>query len=203
VHGASLFSSFFTLFLKYFFRYPGLMDNEGANRLELRAPLLYTRSPDLAPFKADPGRPAGERLFCFALDETQAKSIEPDPKNFLGPLLAAGRDAGGVGAAETGAAGETLELPRGHYLFAQERDPSGGLPGKDEVITLAIEVQKDGLWERLPLEGRLYLRYLYEDGAMVTQVFRPYRALGPQGFHHVADIVTVGNLLSCLNNKDQ
>jgi hypothetical protein len=173
VHGASLFSPFFTLFLKFFFRYPGLMNNEGANRLELRAPLLYTRSPDLVPFGPEADR---ERLFCFALDETQGKSIEPDPAAFLGPLLAAGYEpsAATANAAETGSR-ETLELPRGHYLFAQERrTPPNGPPGRDEVISMAIEVQKDGLWERLSLEGRLYLRYLYEDGSIVTQVFRPY-----------------------------
>jgi hypothetical protein len=169
VQGALLFSRFFTLFLNFFFHYPLAMQNEGANRLELRAPLFYSRDP--LPFP--PGdATSGELLFCFALDEAQAHSIEPDPASFLGPLLAAGRSAGSSGHDEGD--GETLELPRGHYLFAQERRDRP--LEKDEVILMAIEVQKDGLWERLTLEGRLYLRYLHEDGSAVTQIFRPYRA---------------------------
>jgi hypothetical protein len=151
------------------------MENEGANRLELRAPLRYVR--DLSPVPwgsgGDPGK-YRERLFCFAIDETQAQSIEPDPAAFLGPLIAGGYEA----AARSAEGQETIELPQGHYLFAQERRAwsSGPPPSfeRDEVVLMAIEVQKDGLWERLTLEGRLYLRYLYEDGAMVAQVFRPY-----------------------------
>jgi hypothetical protein len=40
---------------------------------------------------------------------------------------------------------------------------------------MAIETQKDGLWERLEPDSRLYLRFLTEDGRELTQVFRPYR----------------------------
>jgi hypothetical protein len=39
---------------------------------------------------------------------------------------------------------------------------------------MAIEQQKDGLWEQLRLGNHLYIRYLFEDGSPVTQVFRPY-----------------------------
>jgi hypothetical protein len=39
---------------------------------------------------------------------------------------------------------------------------------------MAIEQQKDGLWERLKPGNRLYLRILSEDGSPVTQLFRPY-----------------------------
>jgi hypothetical protein len=58
-------------------------------------------------------------------------------------------------------------------VFAQER----AFLGREEVIQMAAEIQKDGLWERLRLENRFYVRYLYEDGGVVTQVFRPYRSL--------------------------
>jgi hypothetical protein len=104
-------------------------------------------------------------FFCFDIDEAQGQSIEPDPPAFLGPLAAAGSaprspaDPGG-----------SLELPRGRYLFAQER----AFLGREEVIRMAVEIQKDGLWERLRLGNRLYVRYLYEDGGPVTQIFRPY-----------------------------
>jgi hypothetical protein len=153
------------LFFNKKFSYPVFMDHEGAKRLELRAPLLFTPDPLLLPFRY--GGEVQELLFCFALDETQGCSIEPDPARFLGPLISAGH------AAESGQE-HTLELPRGRYIFAQEREALG----KDGVISMAIEVQKDGLWERLRLEGRLYLRYLREDGKPVTQVFRPYQVTG-------------------------
>jgi hypothetical protein len=86
-----------------------------------------------------------------------------DPESSEGPENPA---AGGRTAP-----GETLELPRGRYLFAQKREALD----RDAVIGLAIEVQKDGLWERLEPEENLYVRFLYEDNAAVTQIFRPYQ----------------------------
>jgi hypothetical protein len=145
------------------------MDNEGARRLELRAPLLFIPDPLLVPFRY--GGEARETLFCFTLDEAQSRVIEPDPQAFLGPLAGAGYAAGPGQSPD--AKTDVLELPQGHYVFAQEREALG----EAEVLLMAIEVQKDGLWERLQLEGRLYLRYLREDGKAVTQVFRPYKAL--------------------------
>jgi hypothetical protein len=64
-----------------------------------------------------------------------------------------------------------MELPRGRYLFAQERS----FLDREAVLCMAVEMQKDGLWERLCLENRLYLRYLGEEGQAVTQLFRPLR----------------------------
>jgi hypothetical protein len=147
-------------------------------RLELRAPLFYQEDRDLVPWKPekpDPGDPepawppagTGERLFCFAVDAVQGRSIEPDPTRLLGALLAAGRLAAGPGEP----AG-SLELPAGSYLFAQQREALN----REAFIGMAVELQKDGLWERLELGDRLYLRYLSEDGKMVTQAFRPCRA---------------------------
>ncbi|MDR3147354.1 MAG: hypothetical protein LBU00_03130 [Treponema sp.] len=156
------------------------MNEEGARRLELLNPLLYHGRADLLPFPRvaeapgaeEPGKTEwGERLFCFAIDEAQSRRIDPEPGAFLGPLLAAGYLEAADGGEGTAFGGETVELPRGRYLFAQKREALD----KEAVIDLAIEVQKDGLWERLRLEASVYLRYLYEDGAAVTQVFRPYR----------------------------
>jgi hypothetical protein len=142
------------------------VQEEGAKRLELLAPLRYAPAPGLVPFPAtapriQPGE-GQELLFCFGIDGAQGQSIEPEAPALLGPLLAAG--------ASPPAPGGNLELPRGRYLFAQER----AFLGRDGVIRMAVEVQKDGLWERLRLENRLYVRYLYEDGGPVTQIFRPY-----------------------------
>jgi hypothetical protein len=148
------------------------MQEEGARRLELLAPLFYTPAADLDPFPRGTG-PWGaaegrEFLFCFDIDGPQGRSIEPEPPALLGPLRAAGfaEIADSPGRPEGG-----LELPRGRYLFAQERT----LLDREAVIRAAVEMQKDGLWERLCLENRLYLRYLREDGAVVTQLFRPYK----------------------------
>jgi hypothetical protein len=146
------------------------VQEEGARRLELLAPLPYIPAPDLIPFhdgtgpRVPPGAEGEEYFFCFNISEAQGQIIEPDPPAFLGPLLAAGF------APPSGCPGGGLELPRGRYLFAQERT----FLGREEVIRAAVEIQKDGLWERLCLENCLYVRYLYEDGGTVTQLFRPY-----------------------------
>ncbi|MDR1971057.1 MAG: hypothetical protein LBQ46_03970 [Treponema sp.] len=150
------------------------MREEGARRLELLNPLFYIPAPELDPFpcgegflksgrRGEGGPAGGERLFRFGINGAQGQSIEPDPALFLGPLEAAGY------AAPPPSPGG-MELPPGRYLFAQERT----LLGRSAVILAAIEMQKDGLWERLSLEGILYLRYLFEDGGEVTQLFRPY-----------------------------
>jgi hypothetical protein len=159
------------------------VNEEGARRLELLSPLLYQGRADPDPFSHRP-RGREEWLFRFAIDKAQGQSIEPEAGLFLGPLCAAGRletgpkDGagpvfGGAGAEgpEAGEVPGEVPLPRGRYLFAQKREALG----REAVIDLAIEVQKDGLWERLRLEDHFYLRYLYEEGSAVTQVFRPYR----------------------------
>jgi hypothetical protein len=147
------------------------VQEEGAKRLELLAPLFYIPAPELIPLRQGTGPqiPRGREdcLFCFTINEAQGQSIEPDPPALLGPVSAAGY---GSPAPEPGGG---LELSPGHYLFAQERASLG----REELICLAVEMQKDGLWERLRLENRLYVRYLYEDGETVTQLFRPYAPL--------------------------
>lgn len=155
-------------------------------RLKLGAPLFYREIPAKLP--ADSGFApfqyairAGELLFCFDLDPAQSRSIEPDPAALLGLLVFAGQVEGDAMQDEAPISGQQgypaqhdrsrrLELPAGNYLFAQERDALN----REECIKMAIEVQKDGLWERLVPADRLYVRYLFEDGRAVTQVFRPY-----------------------------
>jgi len=131
-------------------------------RLDLRAPLLYTETPGLDAFDCPPpSEEATEFLFCFELDQEQSQSIEPDPEKFLEGLVFSGKNVQNQNKGD-------LELPAGLYLFAQQR----GVIGREECMALAIEQQKDGLWEKIKLGNRLFLRYLYEDGSPVTQLFR-------------------------------
>jgi hypothetical protein len=158
------------------------MDGSSLVKLNLLAPLFYTEAPDLAPFTyaADKTSATGknaaglheEQLFCFALDPAQCRSIEPDPQCLLGDLIFAGCSTGGA-STESAAAGP--QLPAGLYLFTQQREALE----REECIALAVEQQKDGLWERFRPENRLYVRYLFEDGKAVTQIFRPVPRLQP------------------------
>ena len=131
-------------------------------RLYLHAPLYYERAPELSPFERDvpTGESAPELLFCFTLNEEQAQSIEPETEHLLGELLFAGKGDG---------KGDVL-LPAGQYVFSQRRSALD----REGCLALAVEQQKDGLWERLKLENRLYIRRLFEDGSPVTQLFRPF-----------------------------
>jgi hypothetical protein len=152
-------------------------------KLHLQSSLYYRRDDSLEPFDGIPGRanmlPGSEFLFAFTLDPVQAQSIEPDRGQFPGQLLFRGlSEASGVpgqpASPELPARGDQADrivLPRGIYLFAQVRE----LLNREDFIDMAIEVQKDGLWERYTPDSRLYLRYLYEEASPVTQIFRPLR----------------------------
>jgi hypothetical protein len=149
------------------------MNEQGLIRLELCSPLVYVSKPELKPFSCAENRsqndfPLGEQLFCFELDAQQGRSIEPDREHFLGRLLFAG--LGQIdNAYEPSQASERVTLPTGFYLFTQKRQALD----REACIDMAIEQQKDGLWERLAPAGVLYIRYLFEDAKPVTQVFRP------------------------------
>ena len=128
-------------------------------RLNLLSPIHFSHGDRLDPF--NPGLGDGEKLFCFDLDETQNLSFEPDKARLLGNQVFGGANR---------------ELPKGDYLFAQERE----ILSREEIISLAAEIQQEGLWQRLIPGKRLYLRYLYEDGSWVTQLYRPYtESMGP------------------------
>ncbi|MDR0456840.1 MAG: hypothetical protein LBH20_09185 [Treponema sp.] len=131
-------------------------------RLDLRAPLEYEETPGLIPFQRLPSadETAEELLLCFELDREQAGRIDPDADCFLGKLVFSG----------TGGGQGKVQLPAGLYLFDQQRRALD----RQDCVDMAIEQQKDGLWEQLRLENRLYIRYLFEDGSPVTQIFRPY-----------------------------
>jgi hypothetical protein len=138
-----------------------IMEEAPLVRLDLRAPLEYEEAPGLVPFACPPAAEAvPELLFCFELDREQAGRIDPEAGRFLGELVFSGKGDGKQGK---------IQLPAGLYVFAQQRRALS----REECVSMAIEQQKDGMWERLRLESRLYIRCLFEDGSSVTQLFRP------------------------------
>jgi hypothetical protein len=140
-------------------------------KLELLAPLFYTEDRNLEPFRPPEGL---ETLFCFEIDGREGRSIEPAPSAFPGTLLFAGRAAAGEtvpGGGPPPVREGGLTLPKDSYLFVQTE----GVLDRRHFAETAVEMQKDGLWERLEPENRIYLRYLFEDGRMTSQIFRPYR----------------------------
>jgi hypothetical protein len=131
--------------------------------LDLRAPLIYEKSSEFpANFQKDE-----EYLICYMLDSTQAGSIEPQRELLLGKQIFTGKMTNDCIEQSK----ETVELAAGLYLFTQCAE----FLNREEWLDLAIEQQKDGLWERNSLKNELYIRFLYEDNRIVTQLFRPIR----------------------------
>jgi hypothetical protein len=137
-------------------------------KLILVSPLKYERDDSLR--LPSGGCEGGETLFRMAIDPSQSRNFEPDRRAFPGRLVAAGKALFPEGAERrAGEPAGLFELPAGTYLFTQVREPVD----TETLIDMIIEVQQEGLWERLSLDDRLYIRYLCEDGKAVTQVFRP------------------------------
>ena len=134
------------------------MDSFNVIRLKLYAPIFYQWDASIFPFVCSDLR--DDVLFSFEIADSQYKSIEPDIDRYLGNILFKGK---------LSTLPSDFELSAGDYLFAQKR----GLISKEDVLLMALEIQKDGLWEKLILGNRIYFRYLFEDGNQVTQVFRP------------------------------
>ena len=136
-------------------------------RLHLASPLFFVPGgPGPFDFPVEPVSDTGagsdtavaeERIFCFKLDEDEHLSFEPNKDKLLT------RPVNGNDSDET-------EIPKGDYLFAQKKK----ILNREEIISLAVEIQQEGLWQRLAPGVKLYLRFLYEDGNWVTQLFRPY-----------------------------
>ncbi len=168
-----------------------LMEKIPLLNLDLRAPLVYSKlaepSAELS-FLAE----NEEFLLCFELDPIQSQSIEPEPQLLIGAPVFAGRKTNGQNLEDVGS--ETITLPAGKYLFVQRRanvgcnapqPPTSVSEGENsqnnspldmkEWLDLAVEQQKDALWERHKPANILYVRFLFEDGGQVTQVIRPCR----------------------------
>ena len=128
--------------------------------LNLASPLFYILDTESAPFDY---REDGEKLFCFQLEEAEYLRFEPDKEKLIGRLLFSGK------VAENNTEG-AIELPSGNYIFAQEKRHLN----REEIADMAAEIQSEALWQRLKPGDKLFLRYLYEDGNWVTQLFRPY-----------------------------
>jgi len=94
-----------------------------------------------------------ENLLQYSINPSMANKIDPLPQQYL--------DSDPV---------PLVKLPQGVYFFTQLRKEF--IDGK-ELLELAIELQKEALWNRLKPENKLYLRKLYEDGSFVTQLWRP------------------------------
>ena len=136
-------------------------------RLNLASPLFYVPDTGADPFNHLKN---GEMLFCFELDEAQYLSFEPNKEKLLNSLIFSGETVES-NTTETFGEGETfLELPQGNYFFAQEKR----LLNQEEIIDMAVEIQLEVLWQRFKPGRKLFLRYLFEDGNWVTQLFRPY-----------------------------
>jgi hypothetical protein len=131
--------------------------------LNLRTPLFFKKTENLPPQI----RENEEFLLFYELDPGQSRNIEPERSRFLGSLLFTGQGA------EKEAQGEIFTLPAGKYLFTQCRTAADSGLKQEEWLDLAIEQQKDALWERQKPENKLYIRFLFEDGMAVTQLFRP------------------------------
>jgi len=104
-----------------------------------------------------------EFLLCFDINPTQSRSIEPVRSQFLDNLIFTAQKTPDNLQQE-------VSLPQGKYIFLQSRGTSP--LEQDEWLDIAIEQQKDSLWERHKLSNILYVRYLHEDDMFVTQVFR-------------------------------
>jgi hypothetical protein len=140
-------------------------------KLDLRAPLYYSKQPQPPANQDDPD---SERIECFEIDPLQGVSIEPDAGVFLGKMLFCGvsNQPKSDCSVSANSISDIVQLPAGIYLFTQQREA----PDRDAYIDMAIEQQKDGLWERFKLQNILYIRFLFEDGKRVTLIFRPVSA---------------------------
>jgi len=132
--------------------------------LDLRAPLVFPKIDGLL----SEIRENEEILLCYELNPAQSRSIEPNRELLLGSLVFAGRKTNDFCHFQEG----TVELPSGNYLFTQSRGVQISSLNADEWLDMALEQQKDGLWERYKPGNRLFVRFLYEDGSPVTQLFR-------------------------------
>ena len=131
-------------------------------RLNLLSPLFYLpQEPMVLGFR----REDEEKLLCFELEEAVAQEFLPDKTHFPGSLVFAGK------VTSPSVPGEpVMELTQGAYIFSQIKE----ILEMDEIVELAVEVQNEGLWQRLKLARRFFVRYLFEEGRGVTQIWRAY-----------------------------
>ena len=138
------------------------MEEPLLKKLDLRAPIVCIKTDNLPPAFTE----NDEFLLCYDLDPVQSRSIEPNPEKFLKSLVFYGKN-GDINSSQS----QKVSIPAGMYLFTQYRSHEAPL-AQEKWLNLAIEQQKDCLWERYKPENRLFIRFLHEDEAFVTQFFR-------------------------------
>ena len=146
-------------------------------RLRLAAPLFYTLLPGNG--DCDPGGNA-ELLIRREIAASQAWSIEPltgkdyleehavrgtaeNPHTQRSPVIEQEKQENQEKQERS------LVLPAGDYWFTQTRE----ILNDEGFLELAAELQKEGLWQRVPLGATVYFRTLREHGFQVSQIFRP------------------------------
>ena len=145
------------------------MEKSPLMHLHLQTPLVYTKTTDVKQAKDIAVIDDEEFIFCFEVEPAQGCSIEPIKDNLLMSLIFTGkRNVNNTGFIKKTTIENEILLPAGEYLFIQCREALN----KEQWLDMAVEQQKDGLWERYKLMNRLYVRYLFEDGKQVTQVLR-------------------------------
>jgi len=142
-------------------------------KLSLCAPLKYKKIENNEDFCINLSK-NDDFIQCYNITPQQSSDIEPDRDNFLESLVFTGHRSEEKNDQDTTGEGNTpaqeITLPQGQYLLVQQR--SAQPKNRSEWLDMAIEQQKDGLWERNKLGSLLYVRHLFEDGKFVTQVFR-------------------------------
>jgi hypothetical protein len=146
------------------------MEKTSLLNLDLRSPLFYISVKNL-PSKFNEN---DDFLLYYELNPLQSLSIEPDREQLPCFLVFSGVKTDDNRQAQGDLTAETVTLPDGKYLFTQSRSFNNENPVNyyTDWLDLAIEQQKDGLWQRYKLTNKLYVRYLFEDGKFVTQIFR-------------------------------
>jgi hypothetical protein len=147
------------------------MEKTSLTHLDLCAPLLYSKAKNL-PSEIHENE---EILLLYELDPAQSCNIEPIRELLLGKLVFSGlRTTDSSNKCSDNLPNADIVLPAGKYLFMQQRGSSA--MKQEDWLDMAIEQQKDSLWERYKLTNQLYVRHLYEDGFFVTQLLRPCSA---------------------------
>ena len=173
-------------------------------KFRLCAPLIYQKIENIDDFCINLTK-NDDLIQCYNINPQQSGNIEPNREQFLDSLIFTGlrneekidnksmpnqsvveegkpaREAAGDDqinsqdtAGDRGKPAQEVTLPQGQYLLVQQR--SAQPKSRSEWLEMAIEQQKDGLWERNKLGTLLYVRYLFEDEQFVTQVFRQVTA---------------------------
>jgi len=163
------------------------IENTPLMKLELRESIFYANTDINEENLCSNFTKYDDIMICYKINPLQSRNIEPEQGEFLSSTVFTGHRVGDnlqenkKNEKNNPTKGQkperTAELPQGLYLFVQQR--SAKILNRDERLDMAIEQQKDGLWERNKLGNLLYVRYLYEDGEFVTQLFRQIETEAP------------------------